>query len=115
MPQHVRMDVKAQLRTLADLVDQVVNGLPGQRPALAEEEISRARILVFLSLTQPGADRPQFIPFNHAGPLPGSVSSRHAERRRERKLTLVALFPGAAIRFAGRSPLDRPPRDALPR
>jgi len=58
------MYVNAQLRPLADLCDQIVDGLPRHRPALAEKEVQRTGIAALLTGAQPGAQSAQFVAFD---------------------------------------------------
>src|SRR5262245_7932495 len=63
MPEHVRVHVKAQLRARADLLNQIIDGLPRHRSAFAEKEVWRSGIVALFTLAQPSADRPQLIAF----------------------------------------------------
>src|SRR5262249_989516 len=49
---------------LADFSDQIVDGLPYHRPALAQEEVARTRITALLAFLQPGAQSAQLIAFH---------------------------------------------------
>jgi len=62
---------------LADLSDQIIDGLPDHWPALAQEEVRRTGITALLTFSQPGAQSAQFISFYRLmGQLPENVSSR---------------------------------------
>jgi hypothetical protein len=60
----VRVNVKAKLRALADLLYEVVDGLSGHRPAFAEEQIRGMCIRSLVSFSEPGTKRPEFVTIN---------------------------------------------------
>ena len=63
MARHGRLNMKARLGSLADFADQRIDRLPCHQSSLSEKEIGRVGIAGVVALAQPGAPRPQLIPF----------------------------------------------------